>query len=257
MPGVRFVLEHNLNLLTSAGSVEAMAELLAEMVGRYWRWAERKAYPMEDRIFRIHWDGDFFSVDYAAAWRKVIQANPRIKFWTYTRSFGEPVNVVPTLAGLPNLKLYLSVDQWNLYAAGEMLRAYPDVLVAGCAEDYRRAREMVPPERIKVAVICPENSGRIELNAKGVGACVTCKLCPDGRRDILFSTSHRENIEVQLVLMPTSRGKCVCGCGRWLPPQSGPGRKRKYFEEKCRWKVYRQNQAAGKQPGTYNHTSNH
>lgn len=28
--------------------------------------------------------------------------------------------------------------------------------------------------------------------SNGVGACVSCGLCVDGRRDILFSTSHVE-----------------------------------------------------------------
>lgn len=236
MPQVRTVLEHNLRLLQEAGGSWAMHELLREMVGRYWRYVERKGMPMDQRIFRIHWDGDFFNKDYAHAWRATIQAFPHIKFWTYTRSFF----VVSVLHDLPNLKLYLSIDRDNAQQAGYVIVSYPTVLLAGCAEDYRRARELVGERQ---HLICPENSGRLGLNDGGVGACVKCMLCPEGKRDVLFSTSHRENVDQQMVLIGVGR-KCACGCGRIIPP-TFVGRPRKWFEEKCRWKVYNERRAKG------------
>lgn len=238
---VRRVVEHNLNLLKAAGTIGAMAELLTEMVGRFRRYADRRKITGDKRIFRIHWDGDFFSVDYAVAWYRTIALFPDVKFWCYTRSFVAPVNVVPFFMDrpLPNLAFYLSIDQWNADAALKLAEQYP-VLLAGCAEDYRRARALVGG---RPSLICPENGGKVPLNEGGVGACVSCMLCPEGKRDVLFSTSHKENEEVQLTLGPTPAGKCACGCGVSLPVSSG--RPRKWATEQCRWKVYNQRRAKG------------
>ena len=39
-----------------------------------------------DKLFRIHWDGDFFSDLYAAAWKETILANPDVQFWVDRKS---------------------------------------------------------------------------------------------------------------------------------------------------------------------------
>lgn len=191
--GVAELVDHNLTLLRAAGTVDAMIDLLDRMIWRYRQHADTAGHGPPERLFRIHWDGDFYSLDYAQAWATVIDANDDVQFWTYTRSFRAPVNVVPILAPLENLALYLSIDADNAEAAREVLAAHPRVLGALCGPDYRRARQLAPDLG---AVACPENTGRIPLMAKGSGACVTCRLCPDGRRSILFSTSHVEDTTV-------------------------------------------------------------
>lgn len=197
--GVEEALDRNLRLLLDAGTVDGMTVLLARMMERFKRDADRLELAGRDRIFRIHWDGDFFSIDYAAAWARVIAACPDIQFWAYTRSFTDPVNVVPTLAGVDNLNLYLSVDAANIDAAAPVLADWPGVHLAGCAVDYRHAREYAPD-----AVICPENAGRMPLMEDGRGACVDCGVCPEGRRDVLFSTSHR--LDAVAVTIGRTRG---------------------------------------------------
>lgn len=200
MMGVGEAVAHNYELLQRAGTVEAMFDLIEEAVGCYHGEAERLKLPAPDRIFRIHWDGDFFSVDYARAWAQAILRFPDVRFWAYTRSFTDPVNVVPVLAGLPNLALYLSVDEHNAADAAPVLAAHPAVRVAACADDYRTGREVAGPLASgRKAVVCPENAERLPLMEKGRGACVVCQLCPQGRRDIIFSTTHQEeSLEVQL-----------------------------------------------------------
>lgn len=231
-------------------SVPEMVYMLNEMIDRYWRQCERLAIPMKDRIFRIHWDGDFFSVEYAMAWALVCLAHPKIKFWTYTRSIHEPVNVIPTLAGIPNLKVYISTDEWNVDRANELASTYADVHLALCAVDYGIARTLVDRPADKAALVCPENSGRVPLNEGGRGACVDCALCVDGRRDVLFSTSHRENsLENQIRLdlerhrstPPDPIGPYPCAnpdCSSLIIPVSGKGRPRKWCKNECRIHVY-------------------
>ncbi|WP_457026980.1 GP88 family protein [Geodermatophilus sp. SYSU D01119] len=97
-----------------------MAELLADMIDDFRADCERadKRGAVVPRDFRIHWDGDFFSLSYAEAWADVIRAALDIRFWAYTRSFDPAaLDVLPVLADLPNLSIYLSVDPDNLEAA--------------------------------------------------------------------------------------------------------------------------------------------
>lgn len=196
-PGIADLVDHNLRLLDDAGGLAGMTALLAEAISRYRTEASRRGLTDQERVFRIHWDGDFHSLDYAHAWRAVISTSPDIQFWTYTRSFTDPVDVVPILAGLDNLALYLSADPDNIDAARAQADRHPDVHLALCDVDYASARALAPD---RPQLVCPENAERIPLMAGGVGACVSCRLCPDGKRDVLFSTSHREHKTDQLAL---------------------------------------------------------
>lgn len=242
--GVRKLVQHNLALLQSCSSVEEMAVLLVDAIGRYERYAIRNhVMPL---LFRVHWDGDFFSVDYARAWAVAVRLFPRIRFWVYTRSFRPPVDVIPELVGIPNLKVYLSIDAANHVEAEAQRARWPELHGAYCGRDYRRARGL-RPEMQWSAVPCPENAGRMQLNAGGVGACVTCEICVDGRRDILFASSHREDV---MVAGPRRRPRAESGaqraesgapvrhcawCDRKLAPHVGRGRPRLYCDQECRW----------------------
>lgn len=250
--GVTELLEHNLALLHRAGDdVDALTALILNMITRYEDHNDRVRMPPEDRVFRIHWDGDFYSLPYAQAWARVITAHPGVQFWAYTRSFRAPVDVTPALAGLPNLALYLSIDAENVDAGHQALAAHPTLLAAYCAVDYRTARALAP-ERPLTAAVCPENAGRIPLMANGRGACITCGICPDGRRDILFSTSH---LEVRTVAVaaprrrPTARPTtsthlepypCAgAGCEEMITPTGLRGRRRTYHDRACQVRNYR------------------
>jgi len=63
-------------------------------------------------IFRIHAVGDFYSAAYINKWRKIVQASPHIKFWTYTRSWRIPwlYRHLRQLAALPNMSMFWSTD---------------------------------------------------------------------------------------------------------------------------------------------------
>lgn len=245
--GVRELVEHNLRLLRAA-DLTGMVALLDHMIGRYESHADAAGIPANERIFRIHWDGDFFSNTYAAAWLVVVRRHPDIAFWTYTRSFRPPVDVIATLTDVPNLAVYLSVDADNAADAAVVVARYGDrVKVAVCAEDYQTGRAILPDRN---PVVCPENAGRIGLtNEHGTGACVTCRLCPDDRRDILFSTSHRENAAVPVAVVRKRRSpqprvvttSTVCegpGCDETIVRTGQRGRPRVYCSDGCRIAAY-------------------
>ena len=188
--GVSEAMHHNLRLLQEAGTDEGMAELLIEMLERFVKIADNWDIAAKDRLFRIHWDGDFFSLDYASAWAHALQQFPEIRFFVYTRSFVDPVNVVPIITGIENLSVYLSTDDWNFPYALKVAAQHPDVHLAVSTIDYSTGRSIVGDRK---TVVCPENAEKMPLmSSKGRGACVDCMLCPKGRADVLFSTSHKE-----------------------------------------------------------------
>jgi len=195
-------LQRNLDTLHEAETVEAMAEKLRAMVGQYVERANRMGVPDDSRQFRIHWSGDFFSVDYAEAWRIVIEENPDIKFYTYTRSFQPDVNVVPVLAGLENLDLFLSVDNQNVDRASEVLPDYPDVRAAYLVKHFEQAKPLIAKlgrEENYRSLPCPENvkdatgKRKLPVISKKGGACSVCTYCIDKPKnwDVIFIDDGR------------------------------------------------------------------
>ncbi|MGY1763052.1 hypothetical protein ACI79G_15480 [Geodermatophilus sp. SYSU D00779] len=178
------------NMLALAGlDRSGMAELLADMIGGFRAdcdRAERRGARVP-RDFRIHWDGDFFSLAYAEAWADVIRAAPDIRFWVYTRSFDSAaLDVLPALSGLSNLSVYLSVDPDNLEAAKQARQRHPWVRWAYLAETFADGRAdlaALPGKRYP----CPENGRRIPLISEKGSACIRCGVCPSGRGDVVFS----------------------------------------------------------------------
>jgi hypothetical protein len=188
--GVRDILMHNWNLLKDA-SFDEMETLLFEMMVSF----ESETLAQEAKgknptwDFRIHWDGDFFSRDYAKAWVSVIKKFPHIRFWVYTRSFYSPVNVIDILAGVENLSVYLSADKDNIGEANDVAAQY-GVSIATVADTFAEAKETIVDTSRKTYP-CPENGKRIPLiSAKG-SACIACGICPAGRGDVLFSVKKR------------------------------------------------------------------
>lgn len=188
----------NWETLQKAGrSVPKLASLLRDVVAE---WEIQASKVGADRIFRIHWDGDFYSIPYARAWARVIAEFPDVQFWAYTRTFP----AVRELAHLSNLALYISVDQFNIGDAGEILETCPTVRAAFCADTTDNAKALAA-KLDRVAVPCPENIGRIPLvmdasrrrtiplkvGADGIGACAACRLCVVGRADVTFATTHK------------------------------------------------------------------
>ena len=179
--GVRNVLMSNWDLLKDADR-KTMVNLIADMIDEFRADCDKRN---AEKLFRIHWDGDFFSDDYAYAWKAVILLNPDIKFWVYTR--------VPTAAiilkNIPNLSLYFSTDNDNKDHAKNM--AVLGIKLAYLADNFAMGQATMKELIGKPGAKCPENAKRIPLISTNGSACVSCSLCVYSKSDIVFSASKK------------------------------------------------------------------
>ena len=176
--GVSAVLLHNWDALSGA-DYPNMVRMLSDMVADFVRDCDKRN---AEKLFRIHWDGDFFSGVYVAAWSAVVRANPDVRFWVYTR--------VPSAATFlhsqrhDNLALYFSADPDNVAVANVL--SDKGIRVAYVGRDFSDGKARFPD-----AVRCPENNGSMPLITDKGSACVRCGLCVRGRRNVLFSATKK------------------------------------------------------------------
>ena len=180
--GVKDVLLNNWDLLRNADQLE-MEALLYQMIDEFDKdCVKRNA----EKLFRIHWDGDFFSETYTYAWKNVIKAFPEIQFWVYTRSDF----AIPILTDVDNLALYFSTDDDN-WELGAKLKETNGVKLAYLANNFAMGKERMLQITVKSAIPCPENAKKLPLISDKGSACVTCGQCVFARNDILFSASKK------------------------------------------------------------------
>lgn len=181
-PTVKVNLLHNWELLRNA-DLETMANLLDEMISDFRKDCQKKNAEM---LFRIHWDGDFFSDEYAKAWKAVIIYNPDIQFWAYTRV--ESAAII--LKGLNNLSLYYSTDSVNK-DKGIVLKMDHGISLAYLAKNFSIGQADMKELTGKPGAKCPENKKAIPLISQKGSACATCKLCIFEKSDIVFSATKK------------------------------------------------------------------
>ena len=180
--GVKATLLHNWELLRNA-DMETMSLLLSDMIADFIADCEKKNAP---KLFRIHWDGDFFNDTYAYAWKAVIQNNPDVQFWVYTRV----ASVVPILKDLPNLSLYFSTDD-EYFEVAKQLKVDHNTRLAYLGKTFEVTETKMKELVGKVGAKCPENAKRIPLISQAGSACVSCSLCVFNKADIRFSASKK------------------------------------------------------------------
>lgn len=176
--GVSAVLLRNWEALKDASYADTVA-MLSVMTEEFYRECEKRG---ADKLFRIHWDGDFFSGTYTAAWATVIAAYSDVRFWVYTRH--APAARYLHTRNLGNLALYFSADRDNASVAHAL--ASEGVRIAYVGDTFAEGRA-----KFAGAVRCPENNGAMPLITSEGSACVRCGLCVNGRRDVLFSASKK------------------------------------------------------------------
>lgn len=186
-PNVHKTMIHNWNLLKDA-SFSQMVVMLNSMIVEFEKECDKKG---AEKAFRIHWDGDFFSRQYASAWAYVVRLHPETTFWVYTRSFTDKLNVVDLIADIPNLAVYLSVDSVNAEWAPEIIAEYPGIKIAALSDTMVNAGEVITEIRggNRPGAKCPELIGAIPLISLKGGACFACQLCPQGKADIRFAST--------------------------------------------------------------------
>lgn len=193
--GVKNVLVSNFESLCYAdyiNGVDGMQAIIFDMVSEFVVETETRIGKGKNATldFRIHWDGDFFSRDYAQAWANVIALFPDVTFWVYTRSFTDDVFVIDILAGIPNLTVYLSADPVNIDLANEVAGNYPGIFIATVADTFAEAKQTII-DNTRKSYNCPENGKRIPLISEKGSACVSCGICVNGRGDVLFSVKKK------------------------------------------------------------------
>jgi hypothetical protein len=181
-PTVKKNLLHNWDLLRNA-DMETMLVLLDEMIVDFVNDCNKKDAP---KLFRIHWDGDFFSDTYTNAWKTVITNHPDIQFWVYTRVRSAAL----ILNGIDNLSLYYSTDSENK-AIGIDLKTNNGIRLAYLAKNFAIGQEDMKALTNKPGAKCPENLKAIPLISTNGSACVSCGLCVYSKADIVFSATKK------------------------------------------------------------------
>jgi len=180
--GVKVNLLHNWDLLKDSDR-QTMYTLLSEMIAEFKTDCVKKDAPM---LFRIHWDGDFFNDEYTQAWRMVIEEQPDIQFWVYTRVKSAAL----ILKDIPNLSLYYSTDSENK-SIGVELKKDHGVRLAYLAKNFAIGQADMKELMGKPGAKCPENKKAIPLISTTGSACVSCSLCVYSKSDIVFSASKK------------------------------------------------------------------
>ena len=180
----------------SMGGPERIASKLCGMIAAFAMKTEnyariKKIDPKPLMKFRIHWAGDMYSADYAKAWAETCRRFPGVSFWTYTRSY----RLAKHLVGIPNLKLYLSLDEdswergmrefFKLGGNGDprlgvAIMAKSEDFIDKCMEKMEKFPDRYGP-RDEVSAFtrtvplsrCPVDLGKMPLT----GACCKCRMC--------------------------------------------------------------------------------
>jgi len=180
--GVRDNLLHNWELLRNADE-PTMVDLLEDMITDFKSDCDKRN---AEKLFRIHWDGDFFSDTYTRAWQYVILNNPDIQFWVYTRV----ATAADMLKNIENLSLYFSTDKDNKdISIG--LNKDKGIRLAYLADTFAIGQADLKAMIGRVGAKCPENKKAIPLIDKEGSACVKCSLCVYNKADIVFSAKKR------------------------------------------------------------------
>ena len=179
---VKANLLHNWELLRNADN-DTMVSLLDEMIIEFISDCDKKNAP---KLFRIHWDGDFFNDTYTYAWKTVIEKHSDIQFWVYTRV----KDAALILKDISNLSLYYSTDDENK-EIGHELKVNEGIRLAYLGKTFAVTESTMKELTGKPGAKCPENMKSIPLISSAGSACVSCGLCVYGKADIRFSATKK------------------------------------------------------------------
>ena len=176
--GVSNVLTRNFDALKDASLAE-MVVLLSKMITDFVKDCDKRN---ARKLFRIHWDGDFFNPTYVAAWSRVIADNPDVQFWAYTRV--QTAAVFLHSRKHDNLALYFSADRDNVEVAKYLETR--GIRIAYVGDTFADGKA-----QFATATRCPENNKAMPLISDQGSACARCGLCVNGRKNVLFSASKK------------------------------------------------------------------
>lgn len=196
-PNSKALVGRNTDRMRSGGNLIEKYQGAVDEYRKQMKLALKRELPFEPQnLFRHHWDGDIDSVNEARAIRAVSVINSDIKFWIYTRRF----DLAPSLLGVPNLQVYLSVDPDNWK---EVPRSWVSDggMLALTATTWEETEKLSRLLLWRNSPRCPELTGKLPLvvdrgvgkdgNRYGEGACANCRLCVNGTNHVRFSSSRK------------------------------------------------------------------
>jgi hypothetical protein len=182
------------------GGRRAVVDVLVKVVQHSER--EQRARGIASPCFRWQSGGDLFAEWYAKAIWEVVRQTSGVDHWLYTRSLGYVRHLVPVL---PNLRVYVSADRYNVRQASRIASRY-GLPVSMLADDETEAVALWAVAHsvgvIPSPVLCPvvgsyDDGGEVPAHVVGadgrrssarigspaVGACVACGVCLPGGSD--------------------------------------------------------------------------
>jgi len=181
-PTVKKNLLHNWELVKDADH-DTVVFLLTEMIDEFEAECDKRG---AEKVFRCHWDGDFFSDTYTYAWKNVFINHPNTQFWVYTRVKSAAL----ILKDVSNLSLYFSADSENI-KTGVELKQTQGIRMAYLASNFATGKEDMIKMIGSAGIPCPENAKKIPMISTQGSACVTCGQCVYNRNDIRFSATKK------------------------------------------------------------------
>ena len=150
------------------------------------------------RAVRMPGVGDLFSTDFIGKVGAVVMANPKIKFWCYTRVWCVPklwAEVQRKLKGLPNMTIWCSIDRKMHARYGTPDGDLPWCWLAETDDDVPPMRvdlvwrydsfsysKYVSPVKLTIGgcVVCPHEDGVTTTTCSKCGICLARKRVPRG-----------------------------------------------------------------------------
>ena len=137
------------------------------------------------RVVRIHTGGEFVSARYAQKWLKIIRRSPRVRFFTYTRSWSIPAihEVLAAMAALPNCQVWFSLDRdtgrpvaipLNVRLAWLMVTPQDRPTIPVDLIFRVQALRRQPLVQLEGTTVCPAESG---IQSETPVTCDHCRLC--------------------------------------------------------------------------------
>tara|TARA_R100000781_G_C4064824_1_gene122379 strand:- start:144 stop:1022 length:879 start_codon:yes stop_codon:yes gene_type:complete len=214
-PSVVNLLTHNTNLVEQSVGYE-LVRLFDNLIMNAYIQMEKHNVPIEERIFRVHWDGDLGTVDELEAWNVAAKMCPDMSVFLYTRAHPFVSKaLLNEMSWADNFVVYLSVDKHNIASAKavKQLDKQDMIRMAFCGDTWEETlavAEQFPDQR--KGARCPELTGKIDMIVwdsdldewesrktdaeqagkklpalKGKGACVACNMCPRGINNVRFA----------------------------------------------------------------------
>jgi hypothetical protein len=132
------------------------------------RGDELPPLPADAKIVRIHVSGDFDTVLYIDAWRRMVSEHPDVTFFGYTRSWRVPELrwALGLLAVRPNVHLWASIDK----SIEELPDGWRRAWIEGDSRVTKVTEKTYRTFDGYKAILCPEGAGLLPN-------CQTCRFC--------------------------------------------------------------------------------